>query len=225
MECCQFASTLCCNFLFNGMLSICINSVLQVNLLHWPTLSSLAVCLKKTVSKGEEDRISINCSSCNQLHMSTKNGSETELWFPNHSMVQIIKNMISKSKYFCRIHQQENNYFCFNDNALVCIYCAFHGEHSTHTCKLIEDARKEANERLNNVRLSISTHVFELERQLQFSQDEREVLRGQATNICRMVEESYEQLKVALQKQKELLFEEVRGRISELSFNVDANTL
>ena len=182
------------------------------------------MCLKKTLSKSE-DKVSIKCSSCNQLHISTKNGNETELWFPNHSMVQIIKNAISKSKYYCRVHQQEKNYYCFNDDILVCIYCAFHGEHSTHMCKHLEDARKEAHRELQSVKLSVSTHVSEIKRHLQFVKDEKELLKCQEASICRMVEDSYEQLKVALQKQKELLFEEVKSQTSELSSNVDANTL
>lgn len=181
-----------------------------------------AVCLKKAMFTAK-NRVSIKCTSCNEVHTSSENGNETELWFPNHSMVQIIKGAISRSRYFCHVHQQEKNHYCFNDNTLVCIYCAFHGEHLTHTCKHQEDARKEAHKILSNI--TVSTHVSDIERQLQLMKDEKELLRTQETSVYGMVEELYEQLKATLQKQKELLCEEIKNQMSKLNSNVDANTL
>ena len=186
-------------------------------------LCLIIVCLQKASSKSE-DKISLMCTSCNQVH-TAKNGIETELWFPNHSMVQIIEKMVSKSKFFCQTHQHDKNYYCFDDHRLVCIYCAYHGEHSTHTCKHVDEARKEAEMSLKKVKLSMSNHISEIERRVNFVKDEKNMLKSQESRICRMIEDCYEQLNATLLRQKELLFQELKSQTSECSSSIDSNLL
>lgn len=89
----------------------------------------------------------------------------------------------------------------------------------------MEEARKEAHELLRNVKLSVSIHVAEIERQLQFVKDEKEMMKTQEAGLCRMIKESYEQLRNALLKQEELLCEEMKSHMSELSSSVDSCNL
>lgn len=138
-------------------------------------------------------------------------------------MVQIIANLASKSKFFCSIHQHDTNYYCFDDHSVVCIYCAYHGEHSTHNCKHMEEAKKEAAVALRKVKLSVSSHVSEMERRLQFVKDEREVLKSQEASIRQVIEDSYEQLKGVLLRQRELLFQELGDQTADFSSGIDSS--
>jgi len=163
-----------------------------------------------------DDAHCIMCSSCDQLHTSSRHGSESELWFPNHSMVQIITNIVSKSKFFCRDHQLDKDYYCFDDKILVCIYCAYHGRHANHTCKHVEEARNDVYEVLRKTKSSMASHITDVERQVQFVKDEIDMLKTQETNVRKTVEDSYEQFRVALQRQKELLCKDVKAQMMEL---------
>ena len=160
------------------------------------------------------------CTSCDQVHSSSKHGSEAELWFPNHSMVQIIANIMSKSKFFCREHQLDKDYYCFDDKHLVCIYCAYHGRHSSHSCKHVEEARNDVYEVLKKTKFSMATHITDIDRQIQFFKDEIEMLKTQELNVRKTVEDSYEQFRAALQKQKELLCKDVKSQMLELCNSV-----
>lgn len=177
------------------------------------------VCLQKALSKSGE-KSSLKCYACRQVH-SCDNGTGTGLWFPNHSMVEIIAKMASKSKFFCPVHQHDMNYYCFDDHAMVCIYCAYHGEHSSHDCKHVEEAKKEADACLRKVKVSISNHVSEMERRLQFVKDEREMLKSQETSIRQVIEDSYEKLKSVLLRQRELLFQELQDQTADIGSGID----
>lgn len=172
-------------------------------------------------TKSEDRGLTLKCSSCSQLHIS-KSGNVTELWFPNHSMVQIIENMLSKSKYFCQTHQHDKNYYCFDDHILVCIYCAYHGSHSTHACKHLDEAKLEAEAVLKRVKLSVSSSIAQVERRLQFARSERELLRTQGTSAREMIGEHYEKIKAALLKQKELLLQELENCTAEVATDMDS---
>lgn len=117
------------------------------------------------------------------------------------------------------------DYYCFDDHTIVCIYCAYHGNHSSHNCKPMEEARKEAESSLRKVELSVSNHVSEMERKLQFVKDERKMLTSQEASIRQVIEDSYEQLKAVLFRQKELLFQELKDRTAELNSGIDTSVL
>ena len=145
------------------------------------------------------------------------------MWFPNLSMVHIIESMLSKSKHYCHIHRHDKNYYCFDDKSLVCIYCAYHGKHSTHTCKHMDEAIKDADHSLRKEKLAMSSHVSEIERRLQFARDEREMLKSQESSIRQVIDDMYEKLKTTLLRQRELLFQELKDHTSELSSGITAN--
>lgn len=174
-------------------------------------------------AKGKtDDKISLKCSTCSQLHTS-EDGNETLLWFPNHSMLQIIENMLMKSKIVCQIHHHDKNYYCFDDHTMVCIYCAYHGEHSSHVCKHMDEARKEVEASLRKVKLSMSSFVSELERKVQYVKDEKELLRSQEAGVRQMIDDSYEQLKAILLRQRDLVFQELEDQTSELGSGIDSS--
>lgn len=140
-------------------------------------------------------------------------------------MVQIIGNIAAKSEYFCSIHQHDMNYYCFDDHTTVCIYCAYHGSHSSHNCKPMELAKKEAESSLRKVKLSVSNHVAEMERKIQFVKDEREVLASQEASIHQVIEDSYQQLHAVLLRQKDLLFQELKDQTVELNSGIDTSVM
>lgn len=179
------------------------------------------VCLQKACIKVGE-KSTVKCSTCMQVH-TCENKTGAGLWFPNHSMVQIIANIASKAKLFCPVHQHDMNYYCFDDHAIVCIYCAYHGEHASHTCKHLDEARKDVDTALRKVKLSVSSHVSEMERKIQFVKDEREMLKSQEASIRQLVEDSYEKLKGILLRQRELLFQELEEQTAELGSGVDTS--
>lgn len=182
----------------------------------------VTACLRKGCSK-TDGKASLRCSTCRQLHTAAEGQDETSLWFPNHSMIQIIGNMLSKSKHVCSIHNHDKNYYCFDDCMLVCIYCAYHGQHSSHVCKHVDEAKKEAEASLKKLKLSLSGHVSEVERKLQFVKDERDLLKSREASVRQMIEESYERLKASLLKQRELLFQDLRDQTSEIGSSIDSN--
>ena len=181
-----------------------------------------AVCLQKACSKSAEKSSSVKCFTCKQLH-TCDDATGAGLWFPNLAMVQIIANMTSKAKFFCQTHQHDTNYYCFDDDAVVCIYCVYHGDHSGHVCKHMEEARKEADASLKKIKLSASNRVSEMERRLQFVRDESEFLRSQEASVRQVIEDSYEKLKGILLRQRELLFENLKNKTAELSAGIDVN--
>jgi hypothetical protein len=137
-------------------------------------------------------------------------------------MVQIIANMAQKSKFFCPAHQHDMNYYCFDDQTMVCIYCAYHGEHSSHNCKHVDEAKKDADTRLKKVKVSVSNHVSEMERRLQFVKDESEMLNSQEISIRQVIDDSYEQLKSILLRQRELLFQELQDQTADIGSGIDS---
>lgn len=176
-------------------------------------------CLHKTLNKSGE-KSSLKCSACRQVH-SCENRTGAGLWFPNHSMVEIIVKMASKSKFFCPVHQHDMNYYCFNDDVMVCIYCAYHGDHSSHNCKHVEEAKKEADMCLKKAKVSVSSYVTEMERRLQFVKDEREMLKSQETSIRQVIEDSYEKLKSVLLRQRQLLFQELQDQTADIGSGIE----
>ena len=138
-------------------------------------------------------------------------------------MAQIIANVTSKSKFLCPTHQHDMNYYCFDDQAVVCIYCAYQGEHSSHTCKHVEEAKKEVDTTLKKVRLSTAHQVSEMERKLQYVKDEKELLNSQEAGVHQAIEESYKKLSGILLRQKEMLFQELKDQTAELAAGVDIN--
>ena len=105
----------------------------------------------------------------------------------------------------------------------MCIYCAYHGEHSSHTCKHLDEARTQAEESLRKTKVSSASHISEVERRLQFVRDEKELLKSREASVRQMIEDSYEQLKATLLRQRELLCRELEERTSEISSNIDCN--
>ena len=90
---------------------------------------------------------------CNRDYMVL---GETQLWFPNYSLMHLIGNVIPKSRHFCEIHHHEKSYYCLDDKQLVCIYCVYHGEHSGHKCEHVDTAKTTVGETLWNAKLKAS---------------------------------------------------------------------
>ena len=158
--------------------------------------------------------IKIKCSKCSQEHLGS---DEKKMWFPNHSVVQLIGNVIPKSKYFCKTHQHDQAYYCFDDQTLVCIYCAYHGEHSGHECVPIEEAKKRKENALQEVKLQASSKVSELERGLLLLKDEQQWVKSQKESVSQLVEECFRNIEVALQRQKEQLLQELSAHTADIS--------
>ena len=89
----------------------------------------------------------------------------------------------------------------------------------------MEEAKKEAEAALKKVKMSVSNHVSEMERRLQFMKDEKEMLKSQEASISQTIEDSYKKLEATLKRQRELLFQELKSQTSELSSNIDSRLL
>ena len=125
-------------------------------------------------------------------------------------MIQVISTgLICKSKNLCDIHQCERSYYCFDDCSLVCIYCAYHGEHCQHRCQHVDIARKEIDKDLQKYKVQVMHKLSEVERKVLLRADEREILRSQQLGIVNAVGNFYTELTSILIKQKDSLLEEL----------------
>lgn len=68
-------------------------------------------------------------------------------------MIQLIGTVIPKSQYFCETHHHEKSYYCMDDRQLVCIYCAYHGEHAGHHCEQMDKAKTTVGQSLWKLKL------------------------------------------------------------------------
>lgn len=146
-----------------------------------------------------------------------------KLWFPNHSVIQIIGNVIPKSKHFCMTHQHDQTYYCFDDQTLVCIYCAYHGDHSSHECVSVEEAKRRKENTLQEVKLQASSKVMELERGLQLLKDEQQRLKSQEENVSHLVESFFGSIEAALQTQKEQLLQELGRHTADINGTLETH--
>ena len=164
--------------------------------------------------KGEGSNLQLTCATCGKEHSGIT--SDSKPWFLNHSMVQLISTVLSKAKHFCPTHQHDRNYYCFQDNALVCIYCAYHGDHAAHQCQPVNEAKQTIRDRLRPVRIQVQGRVTELERRLQLMRDELEALKAGAQGSARLVEEYFQSLESALRRQRDLLLQDLHSHTSDL---------
>ena len=176
-------------------------------------------CLDSKCTSVSDSKVNLVCVVCKQQHTAE---TRNELWFPNHSVIQMIGNVIPKSKYFCDVHQQNMNYYCFDDHCLVCIGCVYHGQHSEHTCKLVTEAKKEVESGMGITVKKVVSKSAEVSRKLQLLQDEQKSLKLQELSLCRVVEESYKQLEEIIQRQKELQLQELRMHTEESMSSVNS---
>ena len=131
--------------------------------------------------------------------------------------MHIIGNVIPKSKHFCELHRHEKNYYCLDDQKLVCIYCAYHGEHSEHHCEHIDRARGRVKDSLCKAKLQATSRASELDRNLQLLKDEQECLKFQEETVSEMVEGFFGKVEAGIRRQKEGLLEELRTRTGEVN--------
>ena len=195
---------------------VCVCVLITTNFVA--TVSLQLECLQNNSSNISDAKHSVHCSLCDKDHVCS---SDDKLWFPNYSMIQLIGNVIPKSKHFCSTHQHDENYFCFTDQSLVCIYCAYHGEHKTHECKHIDEARQQVELSLQEVKRKVSSKAAELERQVQLLSDEQKLLQSQESGVTKVVNDFYSQIEEVLHRQKEMVLKELNMHTSELTSAVD----
>ena len=181
--------------------------------------TSLTECLD---SKANTDSLStsITCVLCKQEH---SGASSRELWFPNHSVIQMIGNVIPKSKYFCEAHHQNMDYYCLEDSCLVCIVCAYQGKHAGHSCKPVSLARTDVETQLQLAVKKVVSKSTELSRKLELLEDEQKALRNQEEGLVRVVEQSYRELEEIIKKQRESQLQELREHMEECNSLIEAN--
>ena len=186
---------------------------------HTRTLSP--GCLERLMVKGDEEaKQKLTCDTCSKEH-TVETGSDKKPWFPNHSMIQLVANVLSKAKHFCPTHQHDRNYYCFQDKTLVCIYCAYHGDHAGHHCQPVAEAKQTVRERLRAVRIQAQGRMTELERRLQLMKDEQEGVRTQAQNSARLVEDYFCNLEMALRRQRDLLLKDLHSHTTSLHATIE----
>ena len=137
-------------------------------------------------------------------------------------MIQLLATVRSRAKHFCPTHQHDCNYYCLDDRVLVCIYCAYHGDHSGHRCQMVAEARETLREELRPLRLQARGRVTELERRLQLMREEREAGKLQVQGCLRQVEEYFSGLEATLRRQRDLLLEEYRSLTGSLNNSMEA---
>ncbi len=117
-----------------------------------PTYMSTPECLQQQCSTSD-NQTQLTCSLCKQEHVTF---GDTKPWFPNFSVMNLIGHVIPKSKHFCETHHHEKCYYCLDDKQLVCIYCAYHGEHAGHNCEHMDKARAAVDRTLWKVKVKAS---------------------------------------------------------------------
>ena len=179
----------------------------------------MAGCMETVlVKEGEGERLT--CVTCDKRHSVDPSGL-LRPWFPNLSISQLVTSLLSATKHLCPTHKHECNYYCFQDKALVCIYCAYHGDHAGHVCHTVSEARRMAREGLRPVKMRAQGRAAELDRRLQLLRDEGEGVRAHAENSVKMVEEYFASLEAALQRQRDLLLQDLHSHTTHLRTSLD----
>ena len=161
----------------------------------------------------------ICCSLCNKENSST---TVNDLWFPNHAMIQVIgTGVVLKSRNLCDIHQHEKSYYCYDDCTLVCIYCAYQGDHSHHKCQHVDTAKQQMDSDLQKYKQQVTNIISELERKLLLKRDERQLLQSQQASVIKTVEGFYTELSLMLTRQKESLLEEVSTHVKGMDSTIE----
>lgn len=179
--------------------------------------SSLPECINRNCSTKQDNKISLFCSVCKEEHLGS---SDNQPWFPNYSIMQLVGNTTPKSKYICPVHQQDRSYFCFDDQSLVCIYCAYH-EHKQHECQHIDEARQKVETSLQDVKQKVVSRASELERHVKLLSEEYNFLKTQKNQVTQVVNDFYSQIEEVLHRQKEMLLSELNVQTDEVASGVD----
>jgi hypothetical protein len=179
----------------------------------------LTECLQKSYIPCEGGTVKICCSLCNKDNSSaTIDG----LWFPNHAMIQVIgTGVMLKSRNLCDIHQHEKSYYCYDDCTLVCIYCAYQGDHAHHKCQHVDTAKQHMDGDLQKYKQQVTTIVSELERKLLLKRDEHQLLKSQQASVVKAVEDFYTELSLMLTRQKESLLEELSTHVKGVDSTIE----
>ena len=176
-------------------------------------------CLQKRYTPCESGSVKITCTLCNKDSSST---TVNDLWFPNHAMIQVIgTGVVLKSRNLCDIHQHEKSYYCYDDCTLVCIYCAYQGDHSHHNCQHVDTAKQQMDSDLQKYKQQVTSIISELERKLLLKKDERQLLQSQQASVVTAVEDFYTELSLMLTRQKESLLEELSIHVKGVDSTVE----
>ena len=130
-------------------------------------------------------------------------------------------SILSKAKYCCPVHQHDQNYYCLEDKCLVCIYCAYHGDHASHQCRPVNEAKHMVREDLQGVRRQAKSQAMEMERRLKLLVDEQDTVRTQAQNASRLVEDYFRSLETALRRQRDMLLQDLKFHASDVTSSLD----
>lgn len=175
----------------------------------------------KRLSGSSEAGLLLKCQLCGQEHRGT---AERELWFTNLSLVQMIGkcSLVPKSRFFCSLHQHDKSFYCFDDQALVCIYCAYHGDHKGHNCLYMEEARTKVDDSLGVLKLQATNRTSELERNLLVLKSEETCIREQEQRARRAVEEFFGSVEAAVRQQKDHLLQQLTANVGEVTNTIAA---
>ena len=137
-------------------------------------------------------------------------------------MIQVIgTGVMLKSRNLCDIHQHEKSYYCYDDCTLVCIYCAYQGDHSHHKCQHVDTAKQQMDSDLQKYKQQVTNVISELERKLLLKRDERQLLQSQQASVVKTVEDFYTELSLMLTRQKESLLEEVSTYVKGMDSTIE----
>lgn len=125
-------------------------------------------------------------------------------------MVQVISaGVVLKSNNLCDTHQHEKHYYCFDDGILVCIYCAYDGDHCQHKCQHVDAAKQQIDHELQYYKQQIISSLSQLEKEVFLRTDERKLLQLQQSGIVKAVQDFYTELSSLLLKHQQLLLDEL----------------
>lgn len=137
-------------------------------------------------------------------------------------MIQVIgAGVLLKSKNLCDIHQHEKSYYCHDDCTLVCIYCAYQGDHSHHKCQHVDTAKQQMDSDLQKLKQQVTNAISEVERKLLLKTDEHRLLQSQQGGVVKAVEDFYAELSLMLTRQKDSLLEELATRIKDMDSTIE----
>jgi len=114
-------------------------------------------------------------------------------------------------------------YYCFNDDCLVCVVCAYHGTHSGHTCKPTEEAKTEIEKEIKGKAENISKKYKKVVDKLELLNEEQSLLATHEANLIESIEQSYERLKEIMSRRKESQLQEMRAHMEEFSSTLQSN--
>eukprot|EP00002_Diphylleia_rotans_P035699 TRINITY_DN7814_c0_g1_i1.p1 TRINITY_DN7814_c0_g1~~TRINITY_DN7814_c0_g1_i1.p1 ORF type:complete len:553 (+),score=113.40 TRINITY_DN7814_c0_g1_i1:57-1715(+) len=176
----------------------------------------------------EQERAKVSCTQCGEVYCLTcsdkihaKGKLKTHVVTPIGGSESDLATSLLSEYYLCPSHPQEKmNFFCQNDQKIVCTNCLLYGEHKGHVFMKLEDAMKQLHKQLDDGHDDLSKSKSKLQDQRHGLLDVQDKFESLLFSAVNMIEEDFEAIKKELDIKKASMVQTVeafyKGKMSSV---------